>query len=82
MRKTGLEEGWTAALEERPGAEEQGKGSKRRGGRKQTCYDFDGGATQAVGQGGVIEEGGTNIENKHKKIKTQKLPKHRKKKSN
>lgn len=72
MRRTGLEEGWRAALEVWPGAEEHRKRSRRRGGRKQTCYDFDDGATLAVGQGGVMEEGGTNMKNKHKEIKTHK----------
>lgn len=71
MRRTSLEEGWRAASEEQPGAEEHGKRSRRRGGRKQTCYDFDDGATQAAGRGGVMEEGGTNMKNKQKKLKTQ-----------
>lgn len=66
MRRTGLEEGWRAALEEQPGTEENGKRSSWRGGRKQTCYDFDDGATQAVGQGGVMEEGGINMKNKQR----------------
>lgn len=73
MRKTSLEEGWRAALEEQPGAEEHGKMSRRTGGRKQTCYDFDDGAMQAAGQGGVMEEGGTDMKNKHKKLKTQNI---------
>lgn len=59
-------------MEERPGAGEHGKRSRRRGGRKQTCYDFDDGATQAVNQGGVMEEGGATMKNKHKEIKTHK----------
>lgn len=50
MRRTGLEEGWRASLEEEPGAKEHGKRSRRRGGHKQTCYDFDDDAAQAVGQ--------------------------------
>lgn len=83
MRRTGLEEGWRAALEEQPGVEGHRKMSRRRGGRKQTCYDFDGGATQAVGQGGVMEEGGINMKNKHKEIKKhKKLPRHRKQQQN
>lgn len=73
MRRTSLEEGWRAALEEQPGAEEHGKMSRRTGERKQTCYDFDDGATQAAGQGGVVEEGGTDMKNKHKKLKTQNI---------
>lgn len=72
MRRTGLEEGWRAALAEWPGAEEHGKKSRRRGGRKQTCYDCDDGATQAVGRGGKIEEGGNDMGNKHKEIKRHK----------
>lgn len=67
MRRTGLEEGWRAPLDERPWVEEHGERSRRREGRKQTCYDFDDGATRAVGRGGVIEEDGTNMENKHAK---------------
>lgn len=47
-RRTGLEEGWRASLAEEPGAREYGRRSRRRGGRKQTCYDFDDGAAQAV----------------------------------
>lgn len=66
MRRTSLEEGWRAASEEQPGVEEHGKRSRRRGGRKQTCYDFDDGATQAAGRGGVMEEGGTNMKNKQR----------------
>lgn len=62
MRRTGLEEGWRAALDEQPGVEEHRKTSMKRGGHKQTCYDFDYGETQAVGRGGV----GTNMKNKHK----------------
>ncbi|TNN45516.1 hypothetical protein EYF80_044300 [Liparis tanakae] len=47
-RRTGLEEGWRAALEQRPRAEEErGKRSRRREGRKRTCYDFDEDATRA-----------------------------------
>lgn len=66
MRRTiDLEEGWRAALEELPGVEEHGKKSRRMGGRKWTCYDFDGDATQTVGQGRVMEEGGTNMKNKN-----------------
>lgn len=72
MRRTDLEEGWRAALEELPGVEEHGKRSRKRGGRKWTCYDFDDGATQAEGQGGVMEEGGIDMKNKHKEIKAQK----------
>lgn len=72
MSRTRLEEGWRAALEEQPGVEEHGRMSRRTGGRKQTCYDFDDGATQAVGQGGVMEEGGTDMKNKHKEIKNTK----------
>lgn len=47
-RRTGLEEGWRVSLAEEPGAREYGRRSRRRGGRKQTCYDFDDGAAQAV----------------------------------
>lgn len=64
-RSTGREEGWRAAVEERPGVKEHGKRSMRRGGRKKTCYDFDEGATQAGGQG---EGSGTNMKNKDIKL--------------
>lgn len=77
-RRTGLEV-WRAVLEEQPGAEEREKRSRRKGERKQTCYDIDGGATQAAGQGGLMEEGATNMKNKHKKKKKagEKVLKHR-----
>lgn len=47
-----------------------GKKSKRTGERKQTCYDFDG-VMGAAGQVGMMEEGGINMKNKHKEMKTQ-----------
>lgn len=77
-RRTGLEV-WRAVLEEQPGAEERERRSRRKGERKQTCYDIDGGATQAAGQGGLMEEGVTNMKNKHKKKKKagEKVLKHR-----
>lgn len=64
VRRTCLEVVWWAVLEEQPGVKEREKRSRRKGGRKQTCYDFDGGATQAAGRGGVTGEGGANMENK------------------
>lgn len=53
MRRTGvLEEGWRAALEERPGVGEHGERSRMTKGHKRTCYDFDGGWRQAAGREG------------------------------
>ena len=57
MRRKGLEEGWRASLEEQRRAKEHGKRSKGRGVHKQTCYDFDDGAVQAVGQVWGVERG-------------------------
>lgn len=51
-RRTGLEEGWRAALDEQPRVKWCGRRSGRREGRTQTCYDCDDGVTKAVGRGG------------------------------
>lgn len=64
-RRTGLEEGWRAALCEQSGVRECGRRSRRRGGRIQTCYDFDDGVTKAVGRGG----GRWDMKYKQKEIK-------------
>lgn len=61
---TCLAEGLRASLAIQPWVEEHGKRSKRRGEHKETCYEFDG-TVQAVGQVKVMEEDGTNMENKH-----------------
>lgn len=37
-------------MEEQSGAKEHGKRRRMRGGHRQTCYDFDDGAVQAVVQ--------------------------------
>lgn len=55
-------------MAEQPGAREYGRRSRRRGGRKQTCYDFDDSAAQAVRVGG-----GANMKHKHTEIKIQNI---------
>lgn len=75
-RRTGLEEGWRASLAEEPGAREYGRRSRRRGGRKQTCYDFDDGAAQAVREGGGRVDGrrwSKHETQTHTEIKTQNI---------
>lgn len=70
-RRTGLEVGWRASLEVRPEVLEHGIRSRRRGGHKQTCYDFDGSAMQAAGREGGNGRGWGQHE-KHKGIKIEK----------
>lgn len=70
MGRTNLEGGWKASLVEQSLTKKHGKESRRRGERKGTCYDFDG-ALLAAGRVSVTEEGGIDMENKHKEMKIQ-----------
>lgn len=70
MGRTNLEGGWKASLVEQSLMKKHGKESRRRGERKETCYDFDG-ALLAAGQVSVMGEGGIDMKNKHKEMKIQ-----------